>query len=122
MGVDFLAKYNSETSKDSLDPANSGPCFRLGNRPAKYVYFRHGDGKHAAFGYFLLQSVVFDPDPDVGLVLRFGSATVTVKGLNLKRLSEPLMDHFVQECSVGDERQGGPAGMPFVTHITIDFK
>ncbi|MBK8912990.1 MAG: hypothetical protein IPM64_00055 [Phycisphaerales bacterium] len=120
MSVDFLAKYSSDISKGSLDPVNAGPCFRLGSKPAKYVFFRESGGKHAAFGYFLLQSLAYDPV--AGLVLRFGSATVTIKGLNLKLASQSLMDHLVQECCVEDERHGVPAGVPFVTGITIDFK
>lgn len=122
MGVDLLAKYSGEFSKNSLDPANSGPCFRLGSKRAKYVVFRELSGKHAVFGYLLLESVVYDPDPDVGLVLRFGTATVTIKGRNLEPCSRPLMDHLVQDCCVGDERQGAPAGLPFITTMELGFK
>lgn len=122
MGVDLLAKYQGENSRSSLDPANSGTCFRLGDKPAKYVYFREAEGKFAAFAYLLLQSLQYDPAPEQGLVLHFARTTVTIKGLNLQHVSQSFLDHLVEECLVGDERQGKPAGVPFVTRIEIDFE
>lgn len=122
MGVDLLAKYVPEDSKDSLDPANSGPCFRIGNKPARYVFFRELDGKFAAFGYFILQSLHYDPDPKVGLVLQFGKTTVTLSGKNLMYVARSFMDHRVRECLVGDERQGAPPRAPFVARILINLE
>lgn len=119
MGTDFLAKYAGQVTKDSLDPADAGPCLRLGTKASKYVFFRDSSGTHAAFGYFLLQSVTYDPE--AGLVLRFGSAIVTLQGRSLGRASRPFMEHLVQECEVGDERQGEMLGFPFVTAIDVDF-
>ena len=120
MGVDLLAKYVGESAKSSLDPANSGPCFRLVNKPPRYLVFHNGDGKETAVAYSLLQSLVHDPS--IGLVLRFGSVTVTIEGRNLKPAFQPLMEHLVQECCKGDERQGEAARLRFVTAIKFDFK
>ncbi|MCG3126032.1 MAG: hypothetical protein CHACPFDD_00860 [Phycisphaerae bacterium] len=119
MGVDLLAKYYGEDSKESLDPADAGPCFRIGSKPAKYVFFRL-DSKLAAFGYFALLSLQYDPG--VGLVLYFGKTTVTIQGRNLKPLCQLFMEHLVRDCLVGDEHQGVPPKAPFVEQVVIDFE
>lgn len=112
MGVDLLAKYQGENSKGSLDPKNAGPCLRLADKPPRYVVFLEGDGKCTAVAYSLLQSLVYDAG--VGLILRFGSIEVTIKGRNLKPAYQPFMDHLVQECLRGDGRYVEVSGLPFV--------
>lgn len=119
MGVDYLAKFSGGEVKESLDPANTGPCFRLANKPPRYIVFHDKDGNPTAVAYSLLQSLAFNPPV---IILRFSCGTVTLTGENLKPAFQSLIDHLVQDCSWGDERYREEAGLPFVSEIKFDFK
>lgn len=115
MGVDKLSKHVGGATKAEIAPVVLGPCFEAATVSPSYIEFCKLDGNRVALQYFLLTSVTFDASK--GIVLEFGQHKVMLHGRRLEPAFAALADKLIARCSEGDERDGEPKDLPFVTRI-----